>query len=99
MNPVRVSSGVVLVLLLALAWASWLLRYEIHTVSGQEGYALAYRLDRWTGEVRLLDDDQWYPVVEGNPEDLRAAPSSAAFSGAGRLRQRALNAVVQSFNR
>lgn len=59
------------VLLVVLAWASCFFRFDIHIVPNADGYCLAYRLDRWTGNVRLIEDDQWYPVVEGNPEDLK----------------------------
>ncbi len=67
----RVFCLLCLVLLITLAWASWLFRYDIQTVANHDGYAIAYRLDRWNGNLWLIDNDQWYPVVEGNPDDFQ----------------------------
>jgi hypothetical protein len=56
--------------LVGLVWASWLFRFDIHIVPSPDGYEVAYRLDRWNGNLRLIEEDQWYPVVEGNPDEL-----------------------------
>ena len=60
------------IILVILAWSSLIFRFELQTIPNQEGYAVAYRLDRWTGALELIEDDQWYPVTEGNPDELRA---------------------------
>ena len=59
-----------LLFMVVLIWASVMGRYELRVINNQDGYAVAYRLDRWTGRMRLVDEDQWYPVEEGNPDDL-----------------------------
>ena len=43
---------------------AWLFRYEMVplTVGGDAGHGRAYRLDRWTGEVRFYVTEEWYPV-------------------------------------
>jgi len=69
-------------LLVVLALAAMLFRYDVHVVSNPDGYAVAYRLDRWTGELRLIEEDQWYPVLEGNLDSLHEAlraPKSSSF--------------------
>lgn len=86
MNMGRIPSGAVFVLVIVLAWISWMFRFELQVVTNQDGYVQAYRLDRWTGNTRLLDSDQWYPVTEGNPDDLRATPSATGTPGFGLLR-------------
>lgn len=65
-----------LFVLLVLVWASWFFRYDVRIIASQEGYAVAYRLDRWTGNLRLLDNDQWFPVVRGDADDQQGAFSS-----------------------
>jgi len=85
MNLGRILTGAFLALCIVLAWVSWMHRFELQVVGNQDGYAVAYRLDRWTGEVRLIDNDQWYPVLEANPDDLRQslfAPKASAFKAA-----------------
>ena len=69
-------------LFIVLAWASCLFRYDIRIVPNQDGYVLAYRLDRLNGSLRLIEEDQWFPVVEGDPDELRdslKAPKSSTF--------------------
>jgi len=82
MNVSRNTLVAVLVTLLLGAWFSWIFRYDMHMASTPDGYPMAYRLDRWTGEMRLIEDDQWYPVVQGDPEDLRYSsgqPSQSVY--------------------
>lgn len=71
MNTSRAVALLAVVLVAGLAWASCFFRFDMHIVPNADGYYVAYRLDRWTGNVRLIEDDQWYPVVEGNPDELR----------------------------
>ncbi len=72
MMPVnRVVSGVFLLVLAVLILTGMMFRYEFTVVANQDGYVVAYRLDRWSGDLRLIENDQWYPVTEGNPEDLQ----------------------------
>jgi len=59
--------------LVVLAWASWLFRFDLHVVPNPDGYDVAFRLDRWNGNLRLIEEDRWYPVVEGNPAELHEA--------------------------
>ena len=61
------------IFLVVLGWASILFRFDLHIVPNPDGYVVAYRLDRWNGNLRLIEDDQWYPVVEGNLEELHEA--------------------------
>ncbi|GAB6037374.1 hypothetical protein JCM15519_19330 [Fundidesulfovibrio butyratiphilus] len=63
-----------------LFWVSWFLRYDLRVIDNQEGYAVAYRLDRWTGDLRLLDNDRWYPVTEGDPIDFQQSFQSKESS-------------------
>ncbi|MBF0482926.1 MAG: hypothetical protein HQK81_09105 [Desulfovibrionaceae bacterium] len=59
-----------------LAWASWFFRYDVRIVASPDGYGAAYRVDRWSGELRFIEEDQWYPVVEGNPDELQDSLNS-----------------------
>jgi hypothetical protein len=71
-----------LLFLVVLIWLSFMFRFDLQVVTNQEGYAVAYRLDRLNGQLRLIENDQWYPVVEGNPDDLldqQAAPKDSKF--------------------
>jgi hypothetical protein len=61
----------VLLLLLSLAWASVMLRYDLRIIANPDGDALAYRLDRWTGVVRLIEEDQWFAVEQGSADEPR----------------------------
>jgi len=65
---------------IVLAWASWLFRFDIHIVPNPDGYDVAYRLDRWNGSLRLIEEDQWYPVVEGRPDELHESLDSKKSS-------------------
>ena len=79
---IRALALIALMLLVVLTWTSWMFRFDMHVVTNQEGYAVAYRLDRWTGNLRLLENDQWYPVTEGNPDDLQEslrAPKNSSY--------------------
>lgn len=69
-------------MLITLAWLSIMFRFDLKVVTNSEGYAVAYRLDRWNGNMRLIENDQWYPVEEGNPDDLnepRSNPNSSSY--------------------
>jgi hypothetical protein len=71
-----------LLVLAVFAWLSIMFRYDFQVVANHDGYAVAYRLDRWSGHLWLIEDDQWYPVVEGNPDDLNqssATPNSSSY--------------------
>jgi len=66
--------------LAVLVWASWFFRFDLHIVPNPDGYDVAYRLDRWNGNLRFIEEDQWYPVVEGNPKELHESFNSQGSS-------------------
>lgn len=82
MNTGRIVGIVSFMLLVAIVWTSLLFRFDLQVVTNHEGYAVAYRLDRWNGDLRLIENDQWYSVVEGNPDDLQeplTSPKNSTF--------------------